>query len=590
LHRHGITPDFHAEIEQNRSTFDWAVLIGDLDYLKNITLISCNGIHPDTCDLYKDVMIAFKEGESSTISALNVLGRENFETLLNAFPTVSNFAVDLFSTIGFTSIYLIGVDLGFVDVKHHHSKSSGYYQEDGQETYDYAQSANTSLIVPGNFRPKVNTKHEFKVSRQVIEQVTSKKPKDQTFYNCSDGARIQGTLPIKLDELLIVVTENQKVQLVEKLKTLIFSAEELDNYSEKFKNQFSNQLLIEELISFQILIDKDVTDKEDIEQIINKQKEMLFNSYKNGKSLLFYYLYGTVNYTNALLTKLLSKDVHSAKKALNEWHKTLGQLVERIKFKRAILDNSFYKRTVREHSYLNQIRTSNTMLLVTDSEVFADGVKRNITAKYSWITQLKFLHPSQLSEIQTKDFSHLIIYITDNNFDYLHYQELLNGLTEKAIVLLNEQVLSNNDESAKFTTLLATLPSTKPVRGYINNLLYLASVTLSACVSEHSSCVIYPKYPKVCELSKSDDWCHINITHQIPKTEYVVDFYDYIVCFNNALDYETNVTSQSGTRGKILSSQHGYALPLSQDIDPQTYKALQHAYLKNQPNLFEGVK
>ncbi len=27
LHRHGITPDFHAEIEQNRSTYDWAVLI-----------------------------------------------------------------------------------------------------------------------------------------------------------------------------------------------------------------------------------------------------------------------------------------------------------------------------------------------------------------------------------------------------------------------------------------------------------------------------------------------------------------------------------------------------------------------------------
>ncbi|MFB1034847.1 MAG: DUF115 domain-containing protein, partial [Sinobacterium sp.] len=120
LHRHGITPDFHAEIEQNRSTYDWAVLIGDLEYLKDITLISCNGIHPDTCDLYKDVLIAFKEGESSTIYALNVLGRKNFETLLNAFPTVSNFAIDLFSTIGVTSIYLIGVDLGFVDVKHHH--------------------------------------------------------------------------------------------------------------------------------------------------------------------------------------------------------------------------------------------------------------------------------------------------------------------------------------------------------------------------------------------------------------------------------------------------------------------------------------
>ena len=60
LYKNGITPDFHAEIEQNRSTFDWPVLIGDLDYLKKITLISCNGIHPDTCELYKDVLIAFQ--------------------------------------------------------------------------------------------------------------------------------------------------------------------------------------------------------------------------------------------------------------------------------------------------------------------------------------------------------------------------------------------------------------------------------------------------------------------------------------------------------------------------------------------------
>ena len=65
----------------------------------------------------------------------------------------------------------MGVDLGFVDVNHHHSKSSGYYQEDGKETYDYSAKNITSLVVPGNFRPRVNTKHEFKVSRQIIEQV-----------------------------------------------------------------------------------------------------------------------------------------------------------------------------------------------------------------------------------------------------------------------------------------------------------------------------------------------------------------------------------------------------------------------------------
>jgi hypothetical protein len=587
LHRHGITPDFHAEIEQNRSTFDWAVLIGDLEYLKNITLLSCNGIHPDTCDLYKDVMIAFKEGESSTVSALNVLGRENFTTLLNAFPTVSNFAIDLFSTIGFTSIYLIGVDLGFVDVKHHHSKSSGYYQENGEETYDFTKSVNTSLIVPGNFRPKVNTKHEFKVSRQVIEQVTGAKPKEQGFYNCSDGAKIQGALPLRPDELLIVATANQKTQIVEKLKTLIFSTKQLDNYVEKFEKHYSQDLLIEELTTFQTLIEKEVTGKEDVEQIINKQKEMLFSSYKNGKSLLFYYMYGTVNYTNALLTKLVSKDIHSAKKALNEWNKTIEQLIERLGFKRTIFDNSFYKRTAREHSYLNQIRTSSTMLLITDSKVFADAVKRVITANYSWISQLKLIKPSQITETQTSEYDHLIVFIKEKNLNFSEYIKLLDVGSCNSLILLNNQTLLTKTENRKFTILDATIPATKPIEGYISNLLYLANIAVFACVSEHRDCNIYPKYPKLYEMSESDNWCDTNFTGGVCKSRYAIDFYDYIVCFNHATAYERNVSSQSGTRGKVLSSIKEHSLPFTQNIDATTYNSLQQTYLKIQPDLFD---
>ncbi|MFQ3191940.1 MAG: hypothetical protein ACI936_003091, partial [Paraglaciecola sp.] len=409
LHRHGITPDFHAEIEQNRSTFDWAVLIGDLEYLKNITLISCNGIHPDTCDLYKDVMIAFKEGESSTVSALNVLSRKNFTTLLNAFPTVSNFVVDLFSTIGFTSIYLIGVDLGFVDVKHHHSKSSGYYQEDGKETYNYADSANTSLIVPGNFRPRVNTKHEFKVSRQIIEQVTSGKPKGQGFYNCSDGAKIQGTLPIKLDELLIVATKPQKTQAIEKLKTKIFSSKLTANYTEKFEKQFSYDLLIEELSAFETLLEKEVNNKDDAEKIITKQKEMLFASYKNGKSLLFYYLYGTVNYANAVLTKLHYKTSSNElalpkgfKQAQEKWLGALSQIKQVISAKEPEdFDVSSFRLIKREIKSLENNCRNCSILIVTDSIEFSASTKFVLEEQMSWIRKADIVSSQELSMHRT---------------------------------------------------------------------------------------------------------------------------------------------------------------------------------------------
>src|SRR5690606_10036454 len=34
LHKHGIKPDFHAELEQNRATYEWVSQVDDPEYLK----------------------------------------------------------------------------------------------------------------------------------------------------------------------------------------------------------------------------------------------------------------------------------------------------------------------------------------------------------------------------------------------------------------------------------------------------------------------------------------------------------------------------------------------------------------------------
>ncbi|GAC18739.1 motility associated factor glycosyltransferase family protein [Paraglaciecola arctica] len=542
LHRHGITPDFHAEIEQNRSTFDWAVLIGDLDYLKNITLISCNGIHPDTCDLYKDVLIAFKEGESSTVSALSVLGRENFTTLLNAFPTVSNFAIDLFSTIGFTSIYLIGVDLGFVDVKHHHSKSSGYYQEDGEETYDFTKSANTSLIVPGNFRPRVNTKHEFKVSRQVIEQVTSAKPKGQDFYNCSDGAKIQGALPIRPDELLIVVTENQKTQVVEKLKTQIFSTKELSNYSERFEKQFSHDLLISELSAFQTLLEKDVTCKEDIERVINKQKEMLFTSYKNGKSLLFYYLYGTVNFANAVLSKLQNTPQHSKSvpkafiQTKEKWLETVGN----IKFlmtenEEDDFDVSSFNIIKREIKKLENHCGNCSILIATDSSIFTKSLKFILDSEFSWINKIDFLSTQQLDSYKkTPDYA---IY---------HLEDLKHA---SVLGKRNTIITLKSDEAPPLDYNGITYLKSPAIKNekIFDSPLFLARVAISSCLSEQKCNLILPKYRALQNIDLEE---HV---FNIPAERYIAfDNRCYISVFLRGNCQQSKKVPNNGTRTKKI--------------------------------------
>ncbi|MEP4891703.1 MAG: 6-hydroxymethylpterin diphosphokinase MptE-like protein [Aliiglaciecola sp.] len=543
LHRNGITPDFHAEIEQNRSTFDWAVVIGDLDYLKKITLISCNGIHPDTCNLYKDVLVAFKEGESSTVSALNVLGWENFGVLQNAFPTVSNFACDLFSQIGFSTIYLLGVDLGFVNVKHHHSKSSGYYKKDGQETYDYSERNNTSLVVPGNFRPSVNTKHEFKVSRQIIEQVTNAKPKHQIFYNCSDGAKIQGTIPVETDNLLIVSSIEQKQQLIKSLKEGVFSTNGLETFVQKFEKQYSHSLLIKELSDLETLVEQDISTPEKVNQLINKQKELLFRSYKNGKSLLFYYLYGTVNYANAVLTKLsCSSNLQSSPSASlvsakDCWHSTLNSIkikVDDFQIEDFDISISFFNKWQKENVYLEQQNRQSFLLVVSSDQNFNKSLKWILNKNFSYLTNYLIIESTDKFAANSDKLPDYVIY-------YQNIQgPIIRGTKSTIIVSDNINLRYEN------VTVLPLLIKDKSI---IHDTFYAANATIRACLSAHNCDFILGKHRTYNEKIFNDDKILF-----IEEDYVAYDFPLFVCVFLKNKPSKIKPLSLTGTRGTKLTN------------------------------------
>ncbi|GAB2690138.1 6-hydroxymethylpterin diphosphokinase MptE-like protein [Aliiglaciecola aliphaticivorans] len=540
LHRNGITPDFHAEIEQNRSTFDWASLVDDLAYLRSITLISCNGIHPDTCELYKEVLVAFKEGESSTVSALNVLGQEHFEVLRNAFPTVSNFVCDLFSTLRFTSIYLVGVDLGFIDVKHHHSKSSAYYLEDGEEIYQYTNSANTSLIVPGNFRATVNTKHEFKVSRQVIEQVTNQKNKDQTFYNCSDGAKINNTQPLRTDEILVLSSSEQKQQAVNQMKTAAFSNNKTSNFIERFENKFSQKRLMKELGYFELLLKNEVNTQKDIEHIINKQKEMLFASYKQGKSLLFYYLYGTVNYANAVLTKLSSNVDNDAnglernRQLLNDWKKTISQLKTFILVSENChyFDTSGFKTYKREQLILPKHIAGKTILAISDNIKFQKCIAWLYTQNLPTIKNLKIANKS--ADVGPNNKYDFVVYYEDETNQGLRGEHNSICITRSNDVAIIQ---------GKTTSFISFPNIDSPV--ILNSLAFVVSIAIRAAFGVTQTAFYIPK------LFTSDaSEFNERVIYTVPEGFVAIDFRHFI-CISEIKDAGL-VSRYSGTRGTIV--------------------------------------
>ena len=541
LHRHKITPDFHAEIEQNRSTFDWAVMIGDLDYLKRITLISCNGIHPDTCSLYKDVLIAFKEGESSTVSALNILGQENFEVLQNAFPTVSNFVCNLFSKLGFTSVYLLGVDLGFVDVNHHHSKSSGYYKEGGKETYDYSETVNTSLVVPGNFRSQVNTKHEFKISKQVIEQVTSSKPKQQAFYNCSDGAKIDGTMPTRIDDLLIVATSDQKNQAVKQLKQTVFSTSKIPNFVERFEKAYSHEKLMKELSEFEQLIEESDLSKTDISPIIDKQKEMLFNSYKTGQSLLFYYLYGTVNYANAAFIKLanIETDKNNISPALGlamtEWLQTIQKITLALAENTLeSFDTSSFRIHTREPKLLALRHSDEKLLIVTDSKKFKRIIKYYLETTYPWLDNINILTSAE--SLNYKEIPNYSVYYQANE------QNIIKGRDSTVILTTDAKYTDYLEHDVSYLSIPAFNKKT-----VLADSITLIHIALRYCLGGHKSAIVFPKTyaADISELGEQDI--------EIPVDDYYVyDYLWYLCVYPKSHDSNIEQTSNHGSRGKRL--------------------------------------
>lgn len=305
LYKLGIQPDFHAEIEQNRATFDWITQVNDKEYLKSINLISVNGIHPDTTKLFANIYLAFKDGEASTQIFRSSFRKKGLEvkSLSYAYPTVSNLALNYMVSLGFKNIYFFGVDLGYADIKKHHSRYSAYYDADGKEVYDYKAFHGAGAPVKGNFREFVFTKPEFDVSRQLLEQAINIASKDVAFYNCSDGVLIKGANALHPDNILLDNLSGSKKQKLNSYLSEIYYSYELASLAEYTLSGLDLSLLQRSVSEWQELIKNDAESLEQAKDLIDIQWRFLKTQAGSKSNLLFYLFYGSANYFLSVLTK-----------------------------------------------------------------------------------------------------------------------------------------------------------------------------------------------------------------------------------------------------------------------------------------------
>lgn len=423
LHRNGIVPDFHGEVEQNRANFDWISRINDFDYLKQITLISVNGMHPDSIALFKDALLSFKHGESSTAATLAMLPDNSYHQLTYAYPTVSNMAVSLFLALGFEQLYMIGVDLGFAEQSKHHSASSGYY-ENGQQIYNYKEVHHSELRAKGNKQDWVFTKIEFNISRMIIEQVL-KQYKAECF-NLSNGVFIEGTLPLDKDDVLIVATTAQKAQTLDAIKTCYMSV--VSDITHMFDVSYDSNKLKEQVNALAKLSKADFKHSDDISIFVENMRDDLRINKQAGGSLYYYYYFNSIHYLCAALGKAnlqndQQKRIDAANKIMAYWRLFVQDSAQFIqhqyniidaaeafsdKRERALLTNeptvSYYVNHQQRYDILKQFlqqTPSNIMLhntmqwpLQSDSLIDIDSIK-TLDAVVELITKTPFSKTSK---------------------------------------------------------------------------------------------------------------------------------------------------------------------------------------------------
>ena len=303
LYKNGITPDFHTEVEMNRSTYDWVSRVGDPDYLKKIRLVSWSAVHPDLCAMFHSSHLMFKSGEAATVAFDTLYKGFPLVSLRHAYPTVSNLAANFACQLGFEECYLFGTDLGFVDDKYHHSKSSGYYLDKGKELYDLSKRNNTTLQVEGNFRPLVFTKSEFKLSCNVLGTVFSMS--SSAVYNLNDGAKIRGTVPLQPDHVLITSTPEQKSEALSRLINGCFVGFMPADFERRFAQFYPYQTLLGD---FQALIavadDARTAQHNDPMALIASHRALLDKAREGVGSMFLLLMKGSIELMNCVVKKI----------------------------------------------------------------------------------------------------------------------------------------------------------------------------------------------------------------------------------------------------------------------------------------------
>lgn len=202
LHKIGIKPDIHVTVERTKIVYDFLSGLNDPSYLKDILLLTTDVTHPDCSALFGQSLFVFKHNEPGAALLKSYFPEiRNYTAVGGVNPLVGNIGVSAPVHLGFKNIYLFGLDNGYKDKGHHHSRFSAYYNNKANaKILGELMYGDSKWQRKGNFGGMVISNAMFDTSRRVIEQVLATHD-DVRCFNCSDGVKIEKARPLPSDEI-----------------------------------------------------------------------------------------------------------------------------------------------------------------------------------------------------------------------------------------------------------------------------------------------------------------------------------------------------------------------------------------------------
>ncbi len=204
LYKLGIKPDFHVELERTHPIKEWIEVTTPQDFRDGITLLAVNTVHPDLPKLFNKTGMALKYNDLGGTFIEKYISDAEFSVTLGACnPTVSNAGLSFCAALGFTNIYLFGIDLGFPEGNKHHSEHSFHYdiKDEDIDSFQLAMPEDDEEFkLPANFGGNVISNRLFLRSKLNLEAIL-KDCKAINCYNTCNGVLIENARPTKVESI-----------------------------------------------------------------------------------------------------------------------------------------------------------------------------------------------------------------------------------------------------------------------------------------------------------------------------------------------------------------------------------------------------